>query len=169
MNIIKKISLLLAIVAVWFAGSCKPKPGPEPVDPKPAGPIPVVNCGPFSEGQRRLLYLDNILFLLIEKRDLSSLAEAQALRPTLVLLPERAGGSVSLDNLADNHVCQVDQKKSLFLSTKEGEEDGVKYAYTTDLGDKIIVGMLKGEKYRVYGIILPKGATSSFKFVWQQQ
>ena len=74
-----------------------------------------------------------------------------------------------MDNLADNHVCQVDQKKSLFLSTKEGEEDGVKYAYTTDLGDKIIVGMLKGEKYRVYGIILPKGATSSFKFVWQQQ
>ena len=156
------------MAVVWFAGSCKPEPV-VPVDPKPAGPTPVVNCKEASSvGQRRLNLLSASLDLLLEK-GVITLAEGQVIVPTLVLLPERAGGSVSLDLLVDNHVCQLEQKGPLFLSTKEGGEEGTKYAYVTDLGDKIIVGLLKGEKWRLYVIITPKGATSSFKFVWQQQ
>lgn len=109
--------------------------------------------------------MDNILFLLIEKGELS-FAEAQALRPTLVLLSD-GQGSTRMEELKDNHVCQLDQKKSLFK--EETSKAGRKWYYVTDLGDRITVGLVKGEKAEMFGQVLPKGATEAFGLTWKQK
>lgn len=161
----KYITLLLT-VAVWFvAGSCKPKPV-VPGGEEPTGPTPVVNCKATSgTHQQRGLFLSALLDLLVEKKELSQ-EEAIALFPQLNLLAN-GQGSTRMEELKDNHVCQVDQKRSLFK--EETSKAGRKWYYVTDLGDRITVGLVKGEKAEVFGQVLPKGATEAFGLTWKQK
>lgn len=161
----KKLIPLLLIVLVLFAASCKKKSDPES-EVKPESPTAVVNCHTIpTVSSRRALFRDNTLFLLIEKGEMS-LEQAQALHPTLRLL-ENGDGSTYMERLLDNHVCQLDQKKSLFKA--ETSQAGKKWAYTTDLGDKITVGLVRAEKIEIFGQILPKGATEAFGLTWRQK
>lgn len=61
-------------------------------------------------------------------------------------------GGVCSEGLIDNYICQIQQKVEAFKATSNPNE----VVYITDLGDKVTVGLVKGEKCRTYTIIVQK-------------